>query len=129
MLKRFLFILLLLGFVISVPYDVFAAPRKETKKERRERRERGQARRKKQQPKKKAPKPTFEEKLTPAQVDRKIQSIRRRIETAPESVFPAKDKRVFLEVFDDMAKTQMGRGGRSRCTQNLLQAFCLSKSR
>lgn len=37
MFKRFLFILLLLGFVISVPYDVFAAPRKETKKERRER--------------------------------------------------------------------------------------------
>ena len=106
MLKRFLFILLLLGFGISVPYDVFAAPRKETKKERRERE---QARRKKQQPKKKAPKPTFEEKLTPAQVDRKIQTIRKRIETAPESTIPAKDKKVLLGVFDDMVQTQIGR--------------------
>ena len=37
MLRRFLFVLLLLGFVISIPYEVSAAPRKETKKERRER--------------------------------------------------------------------------------------------
>ncbi len=36
MLKRFLFVLLLLGFVISVPYEVSAAPKKETSKERRE---------------------------------------------------------------------------------------------
>ena len=40
MLKRFLFILLLLGFVISVPYKVSAAPKKETRKERSEREER-----------------------------------------------------------------------------------------
>ena len=43
---RFLFILLLLGFVISVPYEVTAAPKKETKKERRERLKREEAARK-----------------------------------------------------------------------------------
>ena len=37
MLRRFLFVLLLLGFVISIPYEVSAAPKKETRKERRER--------------------------------------------------------------------------------------------
>ena len=106
MLKRFLFACLTLLFFISVPCEVSAAPRKETRKERRERE---QARRKKQQPKKKAPKPTFEEKLTPAQVARKIQTIRRRVETAPENLIPSKDKRVLLEVFDDIIQTPMGR--------------------
>ena len=136
MLKRFLFVLLLLGFVISVPYEVSAAPKKETRKERRERlkREREEKRKQRQQkntqqskhPQKKKrsskqdtksakqpqPKkiiPTLEEKLTPAQVERKIQTIRRRIETAPEDRIPAKYKAVLLDVFDDMAQTQMGR--------------------
>ena len=112
MLRRFLFVLLLLGFVISVPYEVSAAPQKETKKERRERLKREEERRKKRQktpPPKKTITPTFEEKLTPAQVEQKIQTIRKRIETAPESTIPAKYKRVLLEVFDDMIQTQIGR--------------------
>ena len=51
MLKRLLFILLLFGFVISIPYEVSAAPKKETRKERRERlkREREERKRQKQQ--------------------------------------------------------------------------------
>ena len=136
MLKRFLFVLLLLGFVVSVPYELDAAPKKETRKERRERlkREREEKRKQRQQkntqqskhPQKKKrsskqdtqpakqpqPKkiiPTFEEKLTPAQVNRKIQTIRRRIETAPEDRISTKNKKVLLDVFDDMAQTQMGR--------------------
>ena len=109
MLKRLLLTLLVLTFFISVPYEVYAAPRKETRKERRERLNRESKAKEKRPSEKKAPKPTFEEKLTPKQVQQKIKTIRRRIETAPESFFPAKDKRVFLEVFDDMAKTQMGR--------------------
>ena len=136
MLKRFLFVLLLLGFVISVPYEVSAAPKKETGKERRERRrhEREEKRKQRQQkntqqskhPQKKKrsskqdtqpakqppPKkiiPTFEEKLTPAQVKRKIQTIRKRIETAPENIISNKDKPFLLEIFDDIAQTQMGR--------------------
>ena len=136
MLKRFLFVLLLLGFVISVPYEVSAAPKKETRKERRERlkREREEKRKQRQQKntqqskhpqkKKQSPKqdtqpakqpqpkkiiPTLEEKLTPAQVKRKIQTIRKRIKTAPDDRIPAKDKKILLDVFDDMAQTQMGR--------------------
>lgn len=112
MLKRFLFVLLLLGFVISVPYEVSAAPKKETRKERRERQKREEERRKKRQktpPQKKKITPTFEEKLTPAQVNRKIQTIRRRIETAPEDRISTKNKKVLLDVFDDMAQTQIGR--------------------
>ena len=101
MVRYFCFIFLLLVFFISVPCEVSAAPRKETRKERRERLKRESKAKKKRPPEKKAPKPTFEEKLTPKQVQQKIKTIRRRIETAPESVFPAKDKRVFLEVFDD----------------------------
>ena len=53
MLKRFLFILLLFGFVISVPYEVSAAPKKETRKERRERLKREEAARRRRQIKKK----------------------------------------------------------------------------
>ena len=111
MLKRFLFIFLLFGFIISIPYEVAAAPKKETKKERRERLIREEAARKRRQktPPKKTITPTFEEKLTPAQVEQKIRTIRKRIETAPESTIPAKYKRVLLEVFDDMAQTQIGR--------------------
>ena len=109
-IKQLLFALLALTFFISVPYDVFAAPRKETKKERRERRERRErARRKKQQPKKKAPKPTLEEELTPKQIQQKIKIIRRRIETAPENVISARDKAIILEAFDDIIQTPMGR--------------------
>ena len=72
MLKRFLFVLLLLGFVISVPYEVSAAPKKETRKERRERlkHEREERKRQQTQPKPAEKKiiPTLEEKLTPAQI-------------------------------------------------------------
>ena len=124
-IKRLLFTCVALLFFVSVPYDVFAAPRKETKKERRERREREQARRKKQQPKKKAPKPTLEENLSPAQVDRKIQTIRRRIETAPENTIPAKDKQVLLEAFDDVIQTPMGRYTFEKAHPNL--TFCVRK--
>ena len=106
MIKRLLFFCLTLLFFISVPCEVSAAPRKETRKERQERE---QARRKKQQPKKKAPKPTLEENLSPAQVDRKIQTIRRRIETTPENIISSRDKAVLLEAFDDVAQTPMGR--------------------
>ena len=113
MLKRFLFVLLLLGFVISVPYEVSAAPKKETRKERRERLEREREERKRQQtqpkPAEKKIIPTLEEKLTPAQVNRKIQTIRRRIETASEDRISTKNKKVLLDVFDDMVQTQMGR--------------------
>ena len=108
-IKRLLLTLLVLTFFISVPYEVSAAPKKETRKERRERLKRESKAKKKRQPEKKAPKPTFEEKLTQKQLQQKIMTIRMRIETAPESVFPAKDKRVFLEVFDDMVQTPMGR--------------------
>ena len=152
MLKRFLFILLLLGFVISVPYEVAAAPKKETKKERRERRRREREEKRKQrqqkntqqskhpQEKKQSPKqesppakqpqpkkitPTFEEKLTPAQVDRKIQTFRRRIETAPESTIPAEDKKVLLEVFDDIVQTPMGRYTFEKAHPDL--TFCVRK--
>ena len=113
MLKRFLFVLLLLGFVISVPYEVSAAPKKETSKERRDRlkREREERKRQQTQPKPAEKKiiPALEEKLTPAQVNRKIQTIRKRIETASEDRVPAKYKAALLDVFDDMAQTQMGR--------------------
>ena len=128
MLKRFLFILLLLGFVISVPHDVFAAPGKETKKERRERLKREKAARKRRQktpPPQKKITPTFEEKLTPAQVDRKIKTIRERIETAPASTIPAKYKRVLLEVFDDMIQTQIGRYIFEKVHPDL--SFCVKK--
>ena len=108
MVRYFCFIFLLLVFFISVPCESFAAPRKETRKERRERKKK-RKNDKVQRPVKQKITPTLEEELTPKQVQQKIKTIRRRIETAPESVFPAKDKRVFLEVFDDMAKTQMGR--------------------
>ena len=111
MLKRFLFVLLLLGFIISVPYEVSAAPKKETSKERSERLKREKAAKKRRQktPQKKKITPTFEEKLTPAQVDRKIQTIRKRIETAPENIISNKEKPFLLEIFDDIAQTQMGR--------------------
>ena len=122
MLKRLLLTCIALLFFVSVPYDVFAAPRKETKKERRERE---QARRKKQQPKKKAPKPTLEENLSPAQVAKKIQTIRRRIETAPENLIPSKDKRVLLEVFDDIVQTPMGRYTFEKAHPDL--TFCVIK--
>ena len=116
-IKQLLFALLALTFIISVPCEVSAAPRKETKKERRERlkRERlkreaaARKRRQKTPPPKKTITPTFEEKLTPAQVDRKIQTIRRRIETASEDRIPAKYKAALLDVFDDMVQTPMGR--------------------
>ncbi len=49
MLKRFLFVCLTLLFFISVPYEVSAAPKKETRKERRERQKREQKSKKKQQ--------------------------------------------------------------------------------
>ena len=128
MLKRFLFVLLLLGFVISVPYEVSAAPKKETRKERRERQKREEERRKKRQktpPQKKKITPTLEEKLSPAQVDRKIQTIRKRIETAPENTIPAKDKQVLLEVFDDIVQTPMGRYTFEKAHPNL--TFCVRK--
>ena len=111
MIKRLLFTCIALLFFVSVPYDVFAAPRKETKKERRERLKREEAARKRRQktPPQKKITPTLEEKLSPAQVTRKIQTIRKRIETAPASTIPAKYKRILLEVFDDMIQTQIGR--------------------
>ena len=140
MLKRFLFVLLLLGFVISVPYEVSAAPKKETSKERRERRrrEREEKRKQRQQKKKRSSKqdtqpakqpqpkkiiPTFEEKLTPAQVTRKIQTIRKRIETAPENIISNKDKPFLLKIFDDIAQTQMGRYIFEKTHPNLM--FCV----
>ena len=109
MLKQFLFACLTLLFFISVPHEVSAAPQKGTRKERRERLKRESKAKKKRPPKKKAPKPTFKEKLTPAQVDRKIQTFRRRIETTPENIISSRDKPVLLEAFDDVAQTPMGR--------------------
>ena len=58
MLKRFLFVLLLLGFVISVPYELDAAPKKETSKERRERRRREREEKRKQRQQKKSGHPS-----------------------------------------------------------------------
>ena len=108
MLKQFLFACLTLLFFISVPHEVSAAPKKETRKERWERKKK---RRNTKVPKtvEKKVTPTLEEKLTPAQVDRKIQTIRKRIETAPENVISSRDKPVLLEAFDDVAQTPMGR--------------------
>ena len=128
MIKRLLFTCVALLFFVSVPYDVFAAPRKETKKERRERLKREKAareRRQKTPPPQKKITPTFEKKLTPAQVDRKIQTIRKQIETAPESTIPAKDKKVLLEVFDDMVQTPMGRYTFEKAHPDL--TFCVRK--
>ncbi|MBQ4084121.1 MAG: hypothetical protein IJC30_00495, partial [Alphaproteobacteria bacterium] len=109
--------LLLTGVCLTTllaPYESEAAPKNRGRSERLSRKARREAerqnrQRKRQQRQRRASKPTFEENLSPAQVTRKIQTIRRRIETAPESVFPTKDKRVFLEVFDDMVQTPMGR--------------------
>ena len=109
-------------------YESEAAPKKETKKERKERLKREEAARKRRQktpPPQKKIIPTFEEKLTPAQVDRKIQTIRKRIETAPESTIPAKDKKVLLEVFDDIVQTPMGRYTFEKAHPNL--TFCVRK--
>ena len=122
MLKRFLFVLLLFGFVISVPYEVSAAPKKETSKELRERRRREREEKRKQRQQKKII-PTFEEKLTPAQVNRKIQTLRKRIETAPENIISNKDKPFLLEIFDDIAQTQMGRYIFEKAHPNLM--FCV----
>ncbi|MBR2911554.1 MAG: hypothetical protein IKC05_08075 [Lentisphaeria bacterium] len=108
MIKRLLFACLTLLFFISVPCESFAAPRKESRKERRERKKKRKNRNEKRPIKKKIT-PTLEEKLSPAQVTRKIQTIRKRIETAPENIISNKDKPFLLEVFDDMANTQMGR--------------------
>lgn len=108
MLKRFLFALLTLLFFISVPCETFAAPRKESRKERRERKKK-RKNNNVQRPVKKKVTPTLEENLSPAQVERKLQTIRRRIETASEDSIPAKYKPILLEVFDDMAKTPLGR--------------------
>ena len=108
MLKRFLFVCLTLLFFISVPCESFAAPRKESRKERRERKKKRNNRNEKRPVKQKIT-PTLEEKLTPKQVQQKIRTIRHRIETAPENLISAKDKPILLEVFDDMAQTQMGR--------------------
>ena len=100
--------MLTLLFFISVPCDSFAAPRKESRKERRERKKK-RKNNNVPSPVKKKVTPTLEEKLSPAQVTKKIQTIRKRVETASEDSIPAKYKPILLEVFDDMAKTQMGR--------------------
>ena len=108
--------LLLTGVCLTTllaPYESEAAPKNRNRSERLSQRARREARRRQQQQRKKSPvrpkiTPTLEENLSPAQVTKKIQTIRRRVETAPENVFPAKDKRVFLEVFDDMIQTEMG---------------------
>ena len=124
MIKRFLFFCLTLLFFISVPHEVSAAPQKGTRKERRERKKKRKNRNEKRQIKKKIT-PTLEEKLSPAQVDRKIQTIRKRIETAPENTIPAKDKQVLLEVFDDIVQTPMGRYTFEKAHPNL--TFCVRK--
>ena len=124
MLKQFLFACLTLLFFISVPHEVSAAPQKGTRKERRERKKKRKNRNEKRQIKKKIT-PTLEEKLSPAQVDRKIQTIRKRIETAPENTIPAKDKQVLLEVFDDIVQTPMGRYTFEKAPPNL--TFCVRK--
>ena len=128
MVKHFLFTCVALLFFVSVPYEASAAPRKETKKERRERLRREKAARKRRQktpPPQKKITPTFEEKLTPAQVDRKIQTIRKRIETAPENVISSRDKPVLLEAFDDVAQTPMGRFTLEKVHPNL--NFCVKE--
>ena len=108
MLKRFLFFCLTLLFFISVPCEVSAAPRKETREERRERKKK-RKNDKVQRPVKQKITPTLDEELTPKQVQQKIKTIRRRIETAPENVISARDKAIFLEAFDDIIQTPMGR--------------------
>ena len=122
--------MLLAGLCLTTlfaPYESEAAPKKETKKERQERLKREEERRKKRQktPPKKKITPTFEEKLTPAQVEQKIRTIRKRIETAPESTIPAKDKKVLLEVFDDIVQTTMGRYTFEKAHPDL--TFCVRK--
>ena len=107
MLQRFLLTLLVLTFIVSVPYESFAAPRKESRKERRERKK-TRKNDKVQRPVKQKITPTLEEKLTPKQVQQKIRTIRHRIETAPEHIISQKEKPILLEVFDDMVKTPLG---------------------
>ena len=53
--------------------------------------------------------PTFEENLTPEQIDRKIAVFRSRIVNASTEKIPSAYKERLLEAFDDLAKTQIGR--------------------
>ena len=77
MLKRFLFIFLLFGFVISIPYEISAAPKKETRQERRERLKREREERKRQQTQ---PKPA-EKKIIPTLSNGKMNGIYREYDT------------------------------------------------
>jgi len=53
--------------------------------------------------------PTFKEHLTPEQVDQKIATFRSRIADAPEELIPGIYKPQYLEAFDNLVKTRIGR--------------------
>ena len=57
----------------------------------------------------KVPAPTLKMHLSPAQIERKFNTFRRRINSAPEKDIPYEAKTLFLELFDDMVKTAIGR--------------------
>ena len=114
-IKRMLLTGLCLTTLLA-PYESEAAPKNKNRSTRLSKKVRQETKRqnKRQQQQsrqqnRKTVKPTLEENLSPAQVNRKIQTIRKRIVTAPESTIPAKYKEALLDVFDDMAQTQMGR--------------------
>lgn len=92
MIKRLLFILSLVGFVISVPHDVFAAPKKETKKERRERLRREKAARERRQ-------------KTPPQ-DRYSESLEKCLE---KSQLTEKEKSFLADAIKEIKNTAVGK--------------------
>ena len=107
-IKRMLLTGLCLTTLLA-PYESEAAPKNKNRSTRLSKKVRQETKRQKTPPQKKKITPTFEENLSPAQVNRKIQTIRKRIETAPEHVISQKEKPILLEVFDDMVKTPLGR--------------------
>ncbi|MBO7333013.1 MAG: hypothetical protein J6U64_05050, partial [Alphaproteobacteria bacterium] len=120
--------MLLTGLCLTAllaPYEAEAAPKNRKRSERISKKARREAERQNKQRQRRTPKPTFEENLSPAQINRKIQTIRRGIETAPENLIPSKDKRVLLEVFDDIIQTPMGRYTFEKAHPDL--NFCVRK--
>ncbi|MBO7332981.1 MAG: hypothetical protein J6U64_04885 [Alphaproteobacteria bacterium] len=116
--------LLLTGVCLTtllVPYEAESEPKNRGRSERLSKRARREAERqnRQRQRQRRTPRPTFEERLSPSQVGRKIQTFRRRIETSPENVISARDKTLFLEAFDDIAQTPMGQYTFAKAHPNL----------
>lgn len=115
---------------VLAPYEAESAPKNRGRSERLSKRARREAerqnrqrQRQQRQNQRRTPRPTLEERLSPAQVARKIQTFRRRIETASEQVISSQDKIILLEAFDDIVQTPMGRYTFEKAHPNL--NFCV----